>query len=339
MRWVIRDLDTSVLKKLKQASSPPCEDEDQSTYRELAQKLALNPTAELPSTVPGGCRRRHPIPMRPIDVLMNHTIDDPDLGMDQDLPPSADPKHDRATMGGSTGPTSQGFRHMYFGGWKLAHPIATFQIPFHAIGQAPERTQIIAELARERIRAGDLLWGTRLLAWSMHYVQDLTQPFHAVQIPSLRMVPWGSLFHGLIPETTRTIANYHYAYERYVSRLMKRAPTDNPLSDCLIAPARHASLRWDPEHQSPRKLALEAARKSVEIASALGSAEMAFFGTKLKNPEYDLPHDRGNLDYEALERDPAVKDAREHLEHVTCTALSNAVIGSRLLIRWGFAEP
>jgi len=46
-------------------------------------------------------------------------------------------------MGGETGPTSQGFRHMFFGGVDWQHPIQTFQIPFHSIGQAPERFEIL----------------------------------------------------------------------------------------------------------------------------------------------------------------------------------------------------
>jgi hypothetical protein len=262
-------------------------------------------------------------------------------------------------MGGTTGKTSTGFRHMYFGGWQLWHPINTFQIPARAIGYAPDRAAIMAQKARELIRKGGIeaAWGFRVLGWSIHYLQDLSQPFHAVQIPNLGMVPWyailkwppGEGFADLVRETTRTIANYHWAFEHYTfyrltAQVGQGAGQEqrSPYLDCLekpeSAPETRAPLSEDPRKDElmsdPHVLALRTARASVQIGHEVGAASIHFFGSGLKDRSVDIPAGKGEPDYADLNLRPDLVTQRDELSQVTCRALGDASYATRTVIKW-----
>lgn len=273
--------------------------------------------------------------------------------MDQDLPyppENYDPLGFQKWMGGSKGPTSQGFRHMYFGGWQLWHPIHTFQIPFHAMGLAPERASLMAYKARELVHSGDpirMVWGFRVLGWAIHYVQDLTQPFHSTQIPSTRMVPWYALlkwppqkgFDELVHETTRTMSNYHYAYEQYTLLRVKALGEEiPPYAECLEKPDGFAPLQNDVHIDSlgkdPAFLAERVARSSVQLAPHIGKAVVGFFGPGLKDHGVDLPRKIGMPNYSEMVLRPDLVEPREELRQVTCQALANASFATHTLIHW-----
>lgn len=48
---------------------------------------------------------------------------------------------------------------------------------------AEHRIKLFQELSKMAFRSGHPYWGLRFLGWSLHYVQDLTQPFHNAPIP------------------------------------------------------------------------------------------------------------------------------------------------------------
>lgn len=301
-------------------------------YLRIADDLTLNPRFALPAFPT----------VRKTDAYAN----EPDDGMDSDLPDSADPQNFREFMGGKTGPTSQGFRHMYFSGWTLAHPFTTFQIPTFAIGEAPMRTQILATYARALLRSTgataqeDQLWGLRVLLWAVHYVQDLAQPFHSVQIPSLRFVPWSAAlawppskgFEHLVEETTRTMSNYHFAYEAQSAIEFSQGHYDS----CLKEAVARSTLRWDPSHHksSPKELALAVVDASIRLAPRMASAELDYYGDSLMKPGVDVPNNQGTPDYRALAADPKLDSARKELEAVTCEGYANAVTAAKYLIEW-----
>jgi hypothetical protein len=303
-----------------------------SLYPELAHSLELNPEAKISNEPFCGKLKTNR------ELLESHFIDEPDDGIDQDLPDSTDPDHQRRWMGGGVGPTSQGFRHMYFGGFQLSKPLATFQIPLSAAGQAPFRAELFGEEAKARLNSDKSLthpeWGVRLLAWSMHYIQDLAQPFHAAQLPSLRMLPLSSLAQHFIGDTTRVITNYHWAFETYVQlRLEKKAPE---FTHCLENPettTTGAKLAL-PARANPEQIAREVARASIELAPEVGAACIDFFGTHLKDEDVVISKGKGVPDYEKLAVDPEKAEARARLEKVTCHALANAALGSRALMNW-----
>src|SRR5262245_26235873 len=61
-----------------------CPEEDQATYSRLAKELQLNPKAKVLPTSPDACARKVPIP--PKEILDSFAVDEPDFGMDENLP-------------------------------------------------------------------------------------------------------------------------------------------------------------------------------------------------------------------------------------------------------------
>ena len=294
-----------------------CPDQEIPLLLEIAKKLHLNPkTKFLPTT---DCKSHPWLTVR--EVLLDRFVDEPDLGMDQDLSDAEDPQQDRPYMGGSFGPTSQGFRHMYFGGWSIAHPWTTFQIPVHRLGQAPSRITLILEQSQSLFVKGHPLLGARLLAWAIHYVQDLAQPFHAVQIPSFKIIPWTALWHWppqkgfqlLVQGSTRTVANYHWALEEYTTSQLQH------LNPCITQ-----KMTTTPETRTPSQVV----DRSIQIASQIGHGVYEFFGPELMAPSADLAHGVGKPDYQQLAASPLRAKAKNTFEASLCVALDNAMRGT-----------
>jgi hypothetical protein len=276
---------------------------------------------------------------RTIHDLIRLGAEDPDHGMDSDLPDSADPSDDRKYMGGTKGPSSQGFRHMYWGGWDLHKPVTTLQYPTRALGQAPDRIDLLANEARDRIRKGDLNWGARILGWTIHYLQDLTQPFHAVKIPTLEMIPWRALFvwppteafSNFSRQTDRSVTNYHWAYEGYVRHALL-AGNASPFHECFATSGGSLLVN------SPRELALEIANRSISRATETGKALVAFVGKHLKEPNVSIPLNPAQVDVEDLLTNPARAEFRERLNAVTCESLRLTTDATIWITRWVFAK-
>lgn len=237
-------------------------------------------------------------------------------------------------MGGTEGPASQGFRHMYFGGWRWSRPIASFQIPARAMGQAPDRIELLANEAKKLLQSGDLIWGLRILAWSMHYAQDLTQPFHTVQVPILKMVSWKSLlqwppeagFEALVKDTTRTIGNYHRAFEIYVRTDLEKKE-NSVFQNCLTE--KSATLLYT----SPQDLAMGLVQLSESRAQAVGQATYDYFGKTLMNPEVDLVKNPEKFE---IPTGPNAEKNRKKLNELTCESLKLAKSSTLWLLSWAF---
>ncbi len=330
---------------LGQSSPTPCETEDRKTYSDLVLQLQLNSFSKLPRTSIDHCGLENRISY--MSILTGGVVDDPDHGMDQNLPAvsgnSFDPDDDRKWMGGYEGPTSQGFRHMYFGGWQFSHPMTTFQFPLYSIGKGPERVSLLAKKAKELLKSGHKAWGVRVLGWAMHYVQDLCQPFHSVQIVNLKLVPWNELFNWpptvafqkFVDQTTRIVTNLHWAYEGYTLNRVKKGDL-SPFAPCLSQPEKYTQFVFDPKNQDPIELAFEVVEKSISIAGSLGSSEQRFFGGRILQNDIDLVKTPNLLDYEDYATRPDLRVVRDELHAVTCKALANTSMATRLLLEWAF---
>jgi hypothetical protein len=303
---------------------PVPKDNPKEEYHSLASLLLLNPGASIRSL-------RETTPRS----ILRIAADDPDHGMDRELPDSADPNDDRTYMGGTIGTPSAGFRHMYWPGWNWRKPLATFQIPTRVLGQAPDRADLIANEAKERFRKGHPTWGFRLLGWAIHYLQDLTQPFHAAQVPSLRMVPWSALFAwppskgwaALVREATRTITNYHWAYEGYVRQALLQGNA-SPFRDCFDK--NDGSLLVS----SPRDLALEVTRQSINRSRAVGKGLLKLVGPYLKKKDISISLNPNQVDIGALLRDPTYQGVRDELNRETCESFRLATNATIWLVNW-----
>ncbi len=161
-----------------------------------------------------------------VPSILSKYADEPDWGPDQELF-AADQypelwTGDMPYISVKTGSGSGGFRHMFFPGkidW--SEPLSSFQIPLRPIGEAPARAELYYKLSQDFFRRGQPYWGYRFLAWSLHLVEDLYQPFHVRQCPSKAFMRW-KLKWGVIPtldipRTAAQIEYYHLAYEQWLT--------------------------------------------------------------------------------------------------------------------------
>lgn len=265
--------------------------------------------------------------------------EDPDHGIDSDLPDSADPSDDRSYMGGTKGQGSQGFRHMFWSGWNWKKPLSTFQIPTRPLGQAPDRIELLANEARDRFRKGDLRWAGRILGWTIHYLQDLSQPFHATEFPSLAMIPmrailvWppNQIIPSLLQESIRVTTNYHWTYEGYTRHALL-SPDANPFRECFANSSGSFLVA------NPRELALAVAELSRKRAPETGAAVVGLVGKHLMEPAVSVPLNPAQIDVEDLLKNPARTTARNRLNAVTCESLRTATDATVWITRWVFAR-
>lgn len=181
--------------------------------------------------------------------------DEPDWEMDQDLQLS--------WMQAFNG-ESQGYRHMYY-------PAGVYKIPmgFFPQGKTPERAEHFYNLSKFAFEKGDAYWGFRFLARAMHYVQDMSQPYHT------RQLYWGFIslsnpYYG----TIQVIKNYHFAYESYVANLF-RLEQQGVMPSRLVSAVRYS---LPVETSSPSSLVKYIALKSYWRSSRTMAASMDFFG-------------------------------------------------------------
>jgi len=138
-------------------------------------------------------------------TVLSTYADEPAWGPDQELKLS----WQQTFMGGTTGVTSRGYIHCYY-------PAGSFNIPTPGIpmGMTPKRIEQIIALVHAAADRGDTYWALRFTAWCLHYIQDLTQPYHTTQTSPLFY--WKQEFPAeFVKGTTKVTANYHFAYERF----------------------------------------------------------------------------------------------------------------------------
>lgn len=169
----------------------------------------------------------------PLKILMNFAPR-PDDNRDKFLP--YDP-WEQFWFGSGVASASQAFRHMEKPSFQILHPLNTFGFPLGKMGQATRRAQIYFDLAVMAYHLGEPYWAWNFLGCGMHYIQDLQNPYHTVQllIPVLMNTPkaywnWGHK-KGLIPAITHLTSNVHHYFEGYVEWVLKPQTPLDPIMD------------------------------------------------------------------------------------------------------------
>lgn len=107
------------------------------------------------------------------------------------------------------------------------------------------RIHLYQTLASHALRSGHPYWGWRFAGWALHYVQDLTQPYHAKVLPGVsvpRMLWINALdligAHGSKQDVITLVSNRHAALENYQYRRMRAAYLHQDKQDALLQAAR-----------------------------------------------------------------------------------------------------
>ncbi len=235
----------------------------------------------------------------PALLVLASSADEPDFGVDincwDDSPsdwgkkykfgklPFGNPSLDFSTQA----PFHMGFYHQSSLIYKAA--------PFVARTYPMLRVHQFMGLARLAFRTGHAYWGWRFAGMAMHYVQDLTQPYHASILPSvstLRMIAvntaamagWTGPKDGMVV----LASNRHLAFERYEALLIYRdtaAGGKSPLIEALQARARDGVYpKW-----SDLYLRDVVTRESFDFGETLSAALLAAFPPKyVSDPAYDF---------------------------------------------------
>lgn len=157
-------------------------------------------------------------------ILMVYSVE-PDLGMDEGLQLSPL----QSVIG-----NSQGVRHMKYN-------IAMFEF-----FEGSQSFYYFIEMSRQAFSKGDEYWGYRFLARALHYLEDLSMPYHNTP---------GTFFDTLKAltdkQTAQLLSNSHYSYDEYLAYLLYEYDQDivNAIRQAQIENTRHLrqliqKVRW-----------------------------------------------------------------------------------------------
>ncbi len=215
-------------------------------------------------------------PVAVVDILATAS-DEPDYGLDIGL------WSDNGTAHGA----AYGFGRQPFG-----NPAVEFasQAPMHMsffheasivyraapfLGRTfPEyRVHLWRSLAVHALKSGHPYWGWRFAGWALHYLQDLTQPYHARVLPGVgtaRLLGINTIdMVGISGPKARAItfvSNRHLALENYQLRWLREAHLSGRDDNAAFRALRDASLDAGVVYNddSPRQAIAKAAHAAAD---------------------------------------------------------------------------
>jgi hypothetical protein len=113
------------------------------------------------------------------------------------------------------------------------------------------RIALFGELAELAFSTGHEYWGWRFLGWGLHYVGDLTQPYHAIPLPGVDTIDalW-SVVQGKTGELVQLVSNRHGVIESYQYQRLTRALAARqwsaPLLKVIADHAEDTPLEYEP---------------------------------------------------------------------------------------------
>lgn len=165
------------------------------------------------------------------------------------------------------------------------------------------RIHLWQSLASYALRTGHPYWGWRFAGWALHYIQDLTQPYHARVLPAVgvtRMLWINALdivgIHTPKNHAITFVSNRHLSLENYQLRRLRQAYVtkqfDDPALRALRDTAHDPQTRY--QDDSPRQLIT---LQSSGLADALDATLVARLPHKYtSDPDYEFDESAGPVD-------------------------------------------
>ncbi len=149
--------------------------------------------------------------------------DEPDWGMDDDLFGGNDPRYKEIPFGTLGKTSSRAPFHCYYGNEKWITYLGKSTLKE---SMAPLRFILFYQLAKYSFARGENFWGARFLGNAIHYLQDITTPYHSSAVP---YATWASYFQyfrsknksEFIRQKTQITSNKHALYEKLAGVLVQ----------------------------------------------------------------------------------------------------------------------
>ena len=281
-------------------------------------------------------------PVAPLKVLASAAYE-PDFGLDINL------FDDSPAAWGKT----YAFGNLAFGNPKVSF---STQAPFH-MGFYHEdkilyvaapflkrtfplvRVNQYAELAALAFKSGHPYWGWRFAGLTLHYVQDMSQPYHASVSPgagTVGLLVTNALamagFPKMKEETVILLSNRHLALERYQGQVLQRSAASGAGRALALAlgntQADAAYPPWSPLYLR-EVVAREAYAEAAALAAAMSSSLPASY---VNDPSFDFGANAEDIDlYGEIERIDAAR--RQKLDAAVAGLLTHFGAHSRNAVR------
>ncbi len=259
--------------------------------------------------------------------------DEPDWGMDQDLYPISEYGYGPAPFGKETGKSSQAPFHMAF---LHENFILTRIVPDLRRSFMEERIRVFFTLAWAAFSHGVEYWGWRFTAWAMHYLQDLTQPYHSTPFPpplaplTKRLVTSRDP-KGFIQKQTNYLKNRHILFEAAVHFIV-----NDSAKNSIEHPFFRALQGLGKATEKPLlKVMTECSTFPAKIAKTADRVMAAFMNDpRIEDPDYLLENDSiYRIDLEVLEASQRRPELLERFIRIVSDCLMETGKASRYTIR------
>ncbi len=181
-----------------------------------------------------------------LDALAT-AVDEPDYGFDVDLWENNDTQFakkyhwGKQPFGSSASFGTQAPFHMAF----YHEPSLIYTLaPFLQRTYPDYRTHVYLSLARFAFKTGHPYWGWRFLGYGLHYLQDMTQPYHVSVIPgrSTSQMLWTYFLKTTHLGSDQFITNEHFALENYTFYRMVELLSSHDKESPIIKALQDMSL-------------------------------------------------------------------------------------------------
>lgn len=202
------------------------------------------------------------------------------------------------------------------------------------------RVHYFRTLAMHAMQSGHPYWAWRFAGWAMHYIGDLTQPYHATVLPgvSLTRMLW---INGLAvvgrptkkEQAITLVSNRHLSIESYQYHRVREAMAQGKHADPLLVALRDTGSDDTHKLYGERSTREIVARESHERASTLDAALESGFPEKYtRDPGFELGALKEEMDlWKVTQQSPPESQAA--LEKLCSELMRNFGRHSRALVR------